>query len=180
MPLEWAEASVRSGGSAGWLSVASVTATQWGTAAALIGIFGMRERLFVNQYVGIAVTLLAVTGLGLLGSLITPLLVATEDPNPNALFLFLAVTWMAVNAASRLRRWTVVPMLANIGTGHKCLFASHDFSVVGAYPPGARMQVTRPTPDNYRKALDTIPLVPMPETDPVFGKDGPLIEIWRK
>ena len=51
----------------GPLSVASVTATQWGTAAALIGIVGMRERLYVNQYVGIAVTLLAVTGLGLLG-----------------------------------------------------------------------------------------------------------------
>ncbi|MBJ7333407.1 MAG: hypothetical protein JHD05_02135, partial [Thermoleophilia bacterium] len=51
--------------SIGPLSVASVTATQWGTAAALIGIFGMRERLFVNQYIGIAVTLIAVTGLGL-------------------------------------------------------------------------------------------------------------------
>jgi drug/metabolite transporter (DMT)-like permease len=52
--------------SVGPLSVASVTATQWGTAAALIGIIGMRERLFTNQYVGIGVTLLAVTGLGLL------------------------------------------------------------------------------------------------------------------
>ena len=51
----------------GPLSVASVTATQWGTAAALIGIIGMRERLHPNQYVGIAVTLVAVTGLGLLG-----------------------------------------------------------------------------------------------------------------
>ncbi|PHX80446.1 MAG: hypothetical protein CK540_07780 [Thermoleophilia bacterium] len=51
--------------SIGPLSVASVTATQWGTAAALIGIIVMRERLFVNQYVGIAVTLAAVTGLGL-------------------------------------------------------------------------------------------------------------------
>ena len=51
--------------SVGPLSVASVTATQWGTAAALIGIIAMRERLFTNQYIGIAVTLLAVTGLGL-------------------------------------------------------------------------------------------------------------------
>lgn len=51
--------------SVGPLSIASVTATQWGTAAALIGIIGMRERLFTNQYIGIAVTLLAVTGLGL-------------------------------------------------------------------------------------------------------------------
>ena len=51
--------------SVGPLSVASVTATQWGTAAALIGIIAMRERLFTNQYIGIAVTLLTVTGLGL-------------------------------------------------------------------------------------------------------------------
>ncbi|MCD0420258.1 MAG: hypothetical protein QM576_02065 [Rhodopseudomonas sp.] len=66
------------------------------------------------------------------------------------------------------------------GTGHKCVFASHDFRVVGAYPPGATMQVTRPTPDNYRRALKTIPEVPLPETDPVFGKDGPLPRLWRK
>jgi uncharacterized protein YjlB len=65
------------------------------------------------------------------------------------------------------------------GTGHKCVFASHDFSVVGAYPPGAKMEVTRPTPDNYRSALKTIPEVKVPHTDPVFGKDGPLLEMWR-
>ena len=39
---------------------------QWASAAALIGIFFLRERLHINQYVGIAVTMLAVTGLGLL------------------------------------------------------------------------------------------------------------------
>lgn len=59
----------------------------------------------------------ALAGLGLLGSLVTPLLVSTDDPKINALFLFLGVTWLAVNAAARIRRWTVVPMLANIGTG---------------------------------------------------------------
>ncbi|HEY8333046.1 MAG TPA: hypothetical protein VIQ05_04550 [Tardiphaga sp.] len=64
------------------------------------------------------------------------------------------------------------------GTGHKCLFASHDLSVVGAYPPGATMQVTRPTPENYRKALAIIPKVKLPKTDPVFGADGPLVRIW--
>lgn len=64
------------------------------------------------------------------------------------------------------------------GTGHKCLFASHDFSVVGAYPPGPKMQVTRPTPDNYRRALQTIPKVSLPETDPLYGKNGPLLRLW--
>jgi uncharacterized protein YjlB len=65
------------------------------------------------------------------------------------------------------------------GTGHKCLFASHDFSVVGAYPPGPKMQVTRPTPDNYRSALKTIPQVAKPTTDPVFGEGGELLRLWR-
>jgi uncharacterized protein YjlB len=41
-------------------------------------------------------------------------------------------------------------------TGHQCLTASPDFSMVGAYPPGAKMQVTRPTPENHARALKTI------------------------
>ena len=65
------------------------------------------------------------------------------------------------------------------GTGHQCLSASRDFSVVGAYPPGARMQVTRPTPENYRSALKTIPQVKLPKTDPVLGAQGPLTRLWR-
>jgi uncharacterized protein YjlB len=66
------------------------------------------------------------------------------------------------------------------GTGHQCIFASADFSVVGAYPPGPKMQVTRPTPDNHSEALKTIPRVPLPKTDPVLGADGPLVRLWRR
>ena len=66
------------------------------------------------------------------------------------------------------------------GTGHQCLIASADFSVVGAYPPGAKMHVTRPTPENYAKALKTIPQVKLPDTDPVMGKDGPLVRLWSR
>ncbi len=65
------------------------------------------------------------------------------------------------------------------GTGHKCVYASHDLSVVGAYPPGQQMQVTRPTPDNYRKARTLIPKVKRPQTDPVFGDGGPLMAVWK-
>jgi uncharacterized protein YjlB len=65
------------------------------------------------------------------------------------------------------------------GTGHQCLFASRDFSVVGAYPPGPRMHVTRPTPENHQKALKTIPAVKLPNTDPVLGEDGPLVRLWK-
>jgi uncharacterized protein YjlB len=65
------------------------------------------------------------------------------------------------------------------GTGHQCLKATADFSVVGAYPPGAKMQVTRPTPENHARALNTIPEVRLPKTDPVTGAEGPLVRLWR-
>jgi uncharacterized protein YjlB len=66
------------------------------------------------------------------------------------------------------------------GTGHQCLSASPDFSVVGAYPPGPKMQITRPTPENHAKALKTIPHVKLPDTDPVRGEDGPLVRLWKQ
>jgi uncharacterized protein YjlB len=66
------------------------------------------------------------------------------------------------------------------GTGHQCLSASADFSVVGAYPPGSRMEITRPTPANHAKALKTIPEVKLPKTDPLLGEHGPLTRLWRK
>jgi uncharacterized protein YjlB len=65
------------------------------------------------------------------------------------------------------------------GTGHQCLSASRDFSVVGAYPPGSKMQITRPTADNHAKALKTIPQVPLPKSDPVTGANGPLVRLWK-
>jgi uncharacterized protein YjlB len=64
------------------------------------------------------------------------------------------------------------------GTGHQNLGASDDFMVVGAYPPGSEMHITRPTPEAYRKALETIPKVTLPKTDPVYGEDGPLMRLW--
>ena len=60
------------------------------------------------------------------------------------------------------------------------LEAEPDFLVVGAYPPGAKMHVTRPTPENYRKALQTIPEVRLPKTDPVMGENGPLLRLWHR
>ncbi|OCP36701.1 DUF2339 domain-containing protein [Ensifer sp. LC163] len=59
----------------------------------------------------------ALAGLGLLASLITPLLVSSDEPRPWVLFGFLSVVWLATLLASRLRRWMVVPTLANVGIG---------------------------------------------------------------
>ena len=65
------------------------------------------------------------------------------------------------------------------GTGHQCLKASSDFSVVGAYPPGPPVEITRATPQNHARALKTIPNVKLPKTDPVLGADGPLVRLWN-
>lgn len=57
----------------------------------------------------------ALAGLGLAASLLTPALVASTAPNPFVLFSFLAIVWLAAAAASRLRGWLRLPMLADIG-----------------------------------------------------------------
>ena len=66
------------------------------------------------------------------------------------------------------------------GTGHQRLSATGDFRVVGAYPPGPEMEVTRPTAGNHHRALVSIPQVALPVADPVYGADGPLVELWKK
>ena len=65
------------------------------------------------------------------------------------------------------------------GTGHQCISASGDFCVIGAYPPGSRMQITRATAENHARALKTIPNVARPPADPVTGKHGALMRLWR-
>lgn len=52
--------------SLGPASVATVAASQFGTVAAVIGILFLRERLAWSQYAGIAVTAIAIAGLGLI------------------------------------------------------------------------------------------------------------------
>lgn len=65
------------------------------------------------------------------------------------------------------------------GTGHQCLRADDDLLVVGAYPPvGTYDECT--TVEDRPRALKSIPKVPPPRKDPVYGADGPLAKLWRK
>jgi uncharacterized protein YjlB len=66
------------------------------------------------------------------------------------------------------------------GTGHQRLIGSEDFLVIGAYPPEGTYNLCRgDNPAERDKALGTIPKVPVPASDPVFGQDGPLPKLWR-
>jgi uncharacterized protein YjlB len=65
------------------------------------------------------------------------------------------------------------------GTGHQRLSASGDFLVVGAYPPSGTYDLCRASPAEHARALTTIPAVPLPTTDPLYGRDGPLLALWR-
>ena len=52
--------------------------------------------------------------------------------------------------------------------------------MVGGYPPGQDWDLLRGEPDDRPKADQNIAKVPMPESDPVGGGDGPLLTEWRK
>ena len=67
------------------------------------------------------------------------------------------------------------------GTGHQRLSSSDDLLVIGAYPPDGTYNLCRgDNPADRGKALTTIPKVPLPDSDPVLGKDGPLPKLWRR
>jgi uncharacterized protein YjlB len=67
------------------------------------------------------------------------------------------------------------------GTGHQRLSGSDDLLVIGAYPPNGTYNLCRAdNPADRDKALLTIPQVPVAASDPVAGRDGPLVKLWRR
>ena len=65
------------------------------------------------------------------------------------------------------------------GTGHQRLSATSDFLVIGAYPAQGTYDLCRATPSEHARAKDLVTKVPLPDADPVYGKDGPLLRLWR-
>lgn len=70
-------------------------------------------------------------------------------------------------------------ILIPAGVGHRRLKSSGDFLVVGGYPPGQNWDLLRGEPGERPRADQNIAKVPLPETDPVGGNAGGVIEAWR-
>lgn len=66
------------------------------------------------------------------------------------------------------------------GTGHCRKAASKDLLVVGAYPAGGDYDEPKPKDVDPEEARRSIAKVGRPKCDPVYGGDGPLLEVWRR
>jgi uncharacterized protein YjlB len=64
------------------------------------------------------------------------------------------------------------------GTGHQLLWGDKDLLVVGAYSPGT-YDVFRARKRDHDRALSMIGKVKLPQRDPVYGRDGPLLSAWE-
>jgi len=65
------------------------------------------------------------------------------------------------------------------GTGHQNLGSSSDFLVVGAYPNGMDWDLCHGQPEDRQTEIHQIDAVPLPDGDPLFGRDGPLTRFWN-
>lgn len=64
------------------------------------------------------------------------------------------------------------------GVAHCCIHATDDFQVVGAYPEGHSYDMCYGKKGERPKTDEKIAKIPMPESDPVYGDEGPLLEHW--
>jgi len=65
------------------------------------------------------------------------------------------------------------------GVAHKNLGSSNDFRCVGAYPPGQTWDMNYGKAGERPSADKNIASVLLPNTDPVYGKEGTLMERWK-
>jgi len=66
------------------------------------------------------------------------------------------------------------------GTGHKKLSSRGALGIVGAYPAGQHPDTSTPLLSNARRSAEAVARVPLPESDPVYGADGPLYTHWKR
>lgn len=70
-------------------------------------------------------------------------------------------------------------VLLPAGTGHQRLSSSPDLLVIGAYPPGPARDLMRSGEVEKILIRERLRKVGKPLHDPIAGKDGPMISLWR-
>lgn len=65
------------------------------------------------------------------------------------------------------------------GVGHKSIESSSDFGVVGAYPKGSEYDLKIGKQSERPEVLHNISKVPIPDTDPLQGREEGIIKIWK-
>ncbi len=65
------------------------------------------------------------------------------------------------------------------GVAHRRLASSADFCAVGAYPAGQQPDLMRGQAGERPVVDANISRVPLPPNDPIFGAQGPLVEMWQ-
>ncbi len=64
------------------------------------------------------------------------------------------------------------------GVAHRNMGQTRDLLMIGAYPGGSDYDTLRGDPAEHAAALRAIAAVPLPECDPVSGREGPLRDLW--
>jgi uncharacterized protein YjlB len=64
------------------------------------------------------------------------------------------------------------------GVAHRFIEGDKDFTVVGAYPEGQEYDIKYGKEEERPAADENIKAVPKPESDPIYGLDGPLSKNW--
>ena len=65
------------------------------------------------------------------------------------------------------------------GVSHKNLGSEGSFVVVGAYPRGRKYDMCYGKREERPAADKNIVSVPIPDSDPLYGSDGPMTEHWQ-
>ncbi len=75
---------------------------------------------------------------------------------------------------------TGIAVVIPAGVGHCNQGSSGDFRVVGGYAGGRQWDMNTGKEGERPQVLQNIEGVPIPDTDPVSGTSGPLLDIWGK
>lgn len=70
-------------------------------------------------------------------------------------------------------------VLIPAGVGHKQIHASDDFMAVGAYPAGLSPDKYLDQPEQLPETLKNVARVSIPDSDPLYGDAGGLLQAWQ-